>query len=239
MCNKCVQVSDLTVYIFIVIVLVAIIYSITDWMPITIAAIGGTIAAGIFWQSSSEHLESIIPVTNSTVLDDGIDKTLNINLDDDSFSEYKNISLSRDIDTMEQRRIDLDLTNPNQPIDNSDIVESASFKFSSNFQPNNSQGITSTSSAYHSGLTLGEREPNAASLKYTVPLNDAAYDLDESLARGQQHRSSINKRAIDGAVRSTKNVFQKVFTNELNENAEREWWSSESTDFETDYHPYY
>lgn len=199
----------------------------------------GAVAAGALLYTTmtpTEHLQEAVPVLNDT-------ETPEVDIDTDStrYSEYDNISLPRDIDSVEQRRIDLDLRGLNQSttIDNSDAVEDAVSRFSSTFQPSNSQGVTSTSSAELAGTTLGEPERQRLLLAYSVPFNDGAYDLDESLARGQQHRGTINKRAIDGAVRSTKNVFQRTLQNELDENEEREWWSAESTKFETDFHPYY
>lgn len=71
-----------------------------------------------------------------------------------------------------------------------------------------------------------------------VPLNDDAINMDDKLARGQTHRSEMNKRAIDGAVRATRNQFDKYFANELPENESREWWSHQADDNETDYKYY-
>jgi hypothetical protein len=121
-------------------------------------------------------------------------------------------------------------------IDNSDIIDAAIMRGSSLFLPNNSPGVTATSSAGMSAFTLGEHSHEVYNA--IQPINDAAYNVDQALARKQQHRSNINKKAVDGAVRSTKNLYQRLFQNELRENSEREWWNAESTDFETDFRSY-
>jgi hypothetical protein len=69
----------------------------------------------------------------------------------------------------------------------------------------------------------------------SVPLNENAINIDDKLSRGQMHRSLMNKRAIDGTVRATRNQFDKYFVNELDENEKREWWNHQADDVETDY----
>jgi hypothetical protein len=68
-----------------------------------------------------------------------------------------------------------------------------------------------------------------------LPLNDEAISIDDKLTRGQIHRSEMNKRAIDGAVRSTRDQFNKYFANELPEAEAAEWWNNQAEDAETDY----
>jgi hypothetical protein len=242
MCSSCAGNWDILVYLLIVLVFVVVIGNVADLdsgKTVLLALV--STAFVVYWQytyNSTEHLESPVIVDDKMIQPDGIQ---NYNYDDRKYSEYGNISMARDIDSMEQRSIDLVLPDDksNAGWDNSDLVEASIDKHSSNFQPDRAHGFSSTNSAYLSNMTLGEPNPLMPPTNYTVPLNDFAYDLDESLSRGQQYRASINKRAIDGAVRSTRNVFQKSFTNELDENEAREWWSAESTKFETDFRPYY
>lgn len=139
-----------------------------------------------------------------------------------------------EVDTIDQRITDI--IYPNDTMDNSDIVQGYLQKGSSIFQPGTAQGVTTTSSANHSNFTLAQ--PGMYN-QYSVPLNPRGYNADEALARKQQHRGNMNKRAIDGMVRSTRNVFQKYFTDELRENENREWWSAEAQPIETDFRPYY
>jgi len=186
-------------------------------------------------KNGAEHLESVEPA-----LGDVTQKNmLSLDIDNTRFSEYGNISLSDDIDSTYQRRSDLSFGDTSrEAIDNSDVVESALLRGSSLFLPNHSQGVTTTSSALSSSFTLGEPDPINGTLSYDTPMDDSAYNLDQALARKQQHRSSMNKRAIDGAVRSTKNLYKRTFKNELAENEAREWWSAEATDFESDFRSY-
>jgi hypothetical protein len=139
-----------------------------------------------------------------------------------------------EVDTIDQRITDI--IYPNDTMDNSDVVQGYLQKGSSIFQPGTAQGVTTTSSANHSNFTLAQ--PGMYN-QYSVPLNPRGYNADEALARKQQHRGNMNKRAIDGMVRSTRNVFQKYFTDELRENENREWWSAEAQPIETDFRPYY
>lgn len=164
---------------------------------------------------SQEHLEEPIRLDNKAV-------------------DMAPTELPPEVDTINQR-----ITNiiyPNDTLDNSDAVQNYLQKGSSIFQPGTAQGVTTTSSANHSNFTLAQ--PGMYN-QYSVPLNPRGYNADEALARKQQHRGNMNKRAIDGMVRSTRNVFQKYFTDELKENENREWWSAEAQPIETDFHPYY
>lgn len=195
------------------------------WFQILIIAI--PILGLLIYSRKKEKLEEPVEITTSTNVSLGGQNQLNFDTDDRSYSEYRNISTTADIDPLLQRRADLIIPSDNT-IDNSDIVQNVLMMGSSTFLPNNAQGISTTSSAYHSNFTLGEPDPHIKNLAYTVPLNDPGLNLDQALARKQQHRGSMNKRSIDGNVRNTKNVFQRNFINELDENEEREWWSAEA-----------
>lgn len=57
--------------------------------------------------------------------------------------------------------------------------------------------------------------------------NAEAFDNDDALSRRQEFRSGINKRAVDGMSRNTRNVFDKHFLAELAENDYEPWWGKE------------
>jgi hypothetical protein len=240
MCSNCKQQSQYKVGLLIVILLLALyLYSTGvrgEWILI------GSLAAAyivMIMFKGGEHLTNPDALYGETAIEG---TPLSIDTDDRRFSEFGNISLIDDIDSTHQRRADLII--PSTPdveedLDNGDMVGASMLKHSSLFLPNNAQGVTPTSSAYMSSFTLGEPDPGTASIQYSVPLDDSGFNLDQALARGQQHRASINKRAIDGAVRATKNLYKRVFGNELAEHEEREWWGAQSTTFETDFRPYY
>lgn len=165
----------------------------------------------------------------------------NINIDDLEQSDYNNISTHDDIDSMRQR-----ILNPISPgtpisgeIDNSDVVAQVVQRGNTVFQPNGI-GVTPTISAEMSKFSLG----GPSGIPYLD--DDTPYDipqvnvnsLDETIARKQAHTALNNKKAIDGHVRSTRNIYQKYFTNELNENSDREWWGNNGTSLETDFSTY-
>jgi hypothetical protein len=187
-----------------------------------------------------ENLEEPSKVTTNISDDsDFSGSSFAFDTDDSEFSAYGNIRTSNDIDSMTQRQTALDWAQASgvadNELDNSDLVEDFMNKGSSIFQPNTAQGVTSTKSAYHSNFTL--HEPGLA-MQYSTPVNSRGYTADEGLSRLQQHRSSVNKRAIDGAVRTTRNRFAKFFRNELDETEKRVWYSAEASDIETDFRPY-
>jgi hypothetical protein len=183
---------------------------------LTILVIGLFLYNGYLLNSSGEeHLEEPVRLTNKAVL-------------------MAPTETPPEVDGMDQRKTDI--IYENSALDNSDMIQDYIQKGSSIFQPGTAQGVTTTSSAQHSNFTLAQP---GMYMEYSVPINGRGYNADEALARKQQHRSSMNKRAIDGAVRSTRNIYQKYFTDELNENEEREWWTAEAQPIETDFRPYY
>lgn len=249
------------VFLFIVLVFLILIKNPSEsikWMRIVIGVALLGLTAKLAW-SQIENMEEPTKVVNSVTNAQGEDFTFD--MDDTEFSPYGNIKTSSDIDSMMQRNTNMDYIGYNdvgdggeirvidnsgeirvidnsgeiRVIDNSDLIEDFMQKSSSIFQPNTAQGVTATSSAYHSNFTL--HEPGMF-LQYSTPINSRGYTADEGMSRLQQHRSSINKRAIDGAVRTTKNRFAKFFANELDENEKRVWYSAEAADIETDFRPY-
>lgn len=57
--------------------------------------------------------------------------------------------------------------------------------------------------------------------------NAEALDNDDGLARRQEFRGSLNKRAVEGMSRNTRNIFDKSFTAELAEEQSHPWWGGE------------
>ena len=117
----------------------------------------------------------------------------------------------------------------NSELDNTDVVMQ-SIAPNALFQPIN-QGVSATSNAQLSNFTMGEP---GYSIMAEAPQTNLA-SADELVARKQQHNLGLSRRAIDGAVRSTRNKFDKYFQNELTENEGRVWWSSEASEADTDF----
>lgn len=224
------------VFLIIVLIFVGIIGGESQTVNVIIALIiaaAGFYFLGVGKPNASEHMEEPKEITTNVATADG---QMLIDTADDDLSPYGNITLSGDVDTLFQRKTTLDMTNVKpDDLDNSDMVQIAMQRGSSIFQPNTAQGTTASQAGYHSNFKLGQP---GMYMEYSVPINPRGYTADEALARLQQHRSEINKKAIDGAVRNTRNVFEKYFVNELKENEDREWWSAEAQPMETDFRPY-
>lgn len=67
--------------------------------------------------------------------------------------------------------------------------------------------------------------------------NAESFDNDDGLAKRQEYRSSINKRAVEGASRTTRSIFDKHFAAELAEEQSHPWWGGEHQ-AEKDYRAY-
>ena len=52
-------------------------------------------------------------------------------------------------------------------------------------------------------------------------------NMDELIIDRMNIHNHRAKEALDGRARVTKNLYQKYFTNELDENENREWWSTD------------
>jgi len=199
------------------------------------------IAYSSFGNEIAKKLEDFIPVSGDPVipLANGED-ILNIDSDDLGYSGYDNISLAGDIDSLQQRTIGLDFSNNNTGIDNADLVDQIVSRGDTIFQPAHGIGVSNTTTAGMSSFTLAG--PSGLPFfddmsSYDSPTN-GQINIDEKLAIAQQHRGAITKKAIEGYVRSTRNLYQKYFTNELNENSNREWWDdSADENLETDFGP--
>lgn len=209
--------------------------------PITVMGLvtvcGLVIVGCLFGDSQTEHLTENAgsEVETSTVSEEGISE-----IDDDRFySKYQNVDML-DLDSMLQRPYNINFAkgasgDKSGVIDNSAAIEEAISRGNTVFQPS-MQGVSVTSSAMLSNFNMAEPGPIP---DYAIPLNNRATSVDESLARKMQHRGAMNKKAIDGAVRTTKNKFVKLFQNELDENEKQDWWSAQANEIETDFLPPY
>lgn len=151
-----------------------------------------------------------------------------------------NIAFNRDYDLMTgaplnqidprlQRQWGMPIGEDNSYIDNSDVVEQSISGGDSVFQPM-MQGTSATSAGQLGNFAMGRP---GKSVLHDIPQTNLA-SADELIARKQAHNLDLSRRALEGAVRSTRNKFDKYFQNELAECEELVWWSAEaSTD--TDY----
>lgn len=147
--------------------------------------------------------------------------------DNYEISKYNNISTSEDIDMTKQEEAPMPRLFLDNTIDNSDVIEMAITKGTTLFQPNG------TGFSPLKGIADIPKHFN----DYDIPLS-GQQNVDEMLSRKQQQRAATNKRALDGAVRATKELYNKYFQEELDENEKRVWYSSEAQDIETDWNPY-
>jgi hypothetical protein len=54
-------------------------------------------------------------------------------------------------------------------------------------------------------------------------------NVDEQIARKSQHRGQLNRRAIDGNVRGTRQTYDKIYQRELDSNENRVWWETDNS----------
>ena len=149
---------------------------------------------------------------------------------DENFDKYGNINLDKDVDTLQQRNY-IPIEKNNSTINNNGVIDRAIYGYITEHTPNE-PGISNSSSATMTNFYLGQpAETEFIRESYDV----RAIDADEALSRKQQHRSDMNRKAIEGKVRSTKNLYNKYFADELDQNEKRDWWSSEADDYETSF----
>lgn len=169
---------------------------------------------------------------------------LDANLEDRDLSQYGNISHMFDVSKLDNMGADgqtvRDYEGAVTKWDNSDVVESVMERGAGEHQPMEarSNDFYDVSDIHADKMfTIDEASSGKDALysESTVVLSDAGLNADEKLARRQKHRGDINKKATDGRVRSTANLFRKFFQNELDENEKRVWWSAESRDVDTDF----
>lgn len=143
---------------------------------------------------------------------------------DYSLNKYGNISIS-DIDMTRQQRFTS--FKKSNFIDNSDVIEEVLSGGSSLFQPNGG-GYSPVNAVY--------RQPKKFN-SYLTPLT-GSQNVDELLARKMQQRGTMNYQSMTGTARVNKDIYQKYYFEELNENQHKNWFSSGSYDLETDWQPY-
>lgn len=169
----------------------------------------------------------------------GVKGNLQFDDQDHALSKYGNIS--RNFDVAPVGQTDRDYNFPNDELDNGDVVTQFLTGGANTYVPGevksaNYYSVHDLAYPKHPGQEMGA----GSDLLYGngVPLNERAINMDDKLSRGQKHIAQINKRAIDGAVRATRNQFDKYFANELDEAEKREWWGGQAEDNETDYKYY-
>lgn len=229
----------LLLFAFVILIYLVVLYG-SDYptAAISMAGVSMLIIGHFLLGRSQEHLTENVGGAVETDLVKGSTPLAD---EDQYVGPYQNIRTG-DLDNMLQRNYSVDFAKnpdgtyqPSAEIDNSDAVEEAISRGNTVFQPS-MQGVSATSSAMLSSFNMAEPGPMP---DYTIPINNRATSVDESISRKQQHRGGINKKAIDGAVRNTKNVYQRCFLNELDENEHKKWWSAEAEDVETDFRPPY
>lgn len=233
---------------FIILIYLVVVFGADYPMAITgLVTVCGLMVMSCIFGSQKEHMTENAgsAVDTDTIRQDGDSEVSQID-DDRFYGKYQNVDML-DMDSMLQRPYNLNLGKDAGPgdgtgmgagsnvIDNSAAVEEAISRGNTVFQPS-AQGVSTTSSAMLSNFNLAEPGPIP---DFSIPLNNRATSVDESLARKMQHRGAMNKKAIDGAVRTTKNKFQQLFRNELDENEGQNWWSAQAQDIETDFLPPY
>ncbi len=163
---------------------------------------------------------------------------LNMDDQDRHLSKQGNISWEDDAGPVTQT--DRDILMESNDFDNSDIVSAYTEGASQTHVP-----LEGSSSDFHSvhqlaypkhpGYETGDGPTDLMYSEYQVPLSDRAINMDDKIARKQHHRADMNKKAIDGAVRATRDQFKRFFSNELAEADAEPWWEGGDTDKETDF----
>jgi len=135
------------------------------------------------------------------------------------FEDQPNISFAGDIDTTKQQFYRPLRSIPGE-IDNEDVINNALHRYGQTYYTNNNAPSSANpSDDFHVHSNMYDQSHG--------------YNMDEQLSRFNAHRQTLNKRAIDGTVRTTKNRFAKYFAGELAESENREWWNNESRDYAT------
>ncbi len=159
-------------------------------------------------------------VEPSSVPDDSIS-------DDIELSQYGNLSNTA-IDYMGQTDVK-NLSFPkSDAIDNSDIFETV-FSGAAMYTPAEAYSRDYYNVKDREWYTKHFQKPEDlyTSPEYTIPFNPGGTDADSALTRRQLTRGEMNKKAIDGAVRATRALNERIYTHELAENYERQWWTHE------------
>jgi hypothetical protein len=156
-----------------------------------------------------------------------------IGWDNENYDKYGNIKTEKNVDTFDQRTFVPIEPSMGTNIDNQDVVNRAIRGQISPHTPLE-RGVSPSSSATMTNFYLGDKHSNINPI-IREPYEVKALDMDEILARKQQHAGDKNRKALDGKIRSTKNIYQRFFADECDQNEKRVWWSAEADDYETDY----
>jgi len=160
---------------------------------------------------------------NEHLTDNTTSDVLNADINNYRLSKFGNIITSQDVDMTKQ---EVDVDGEDNSLDNEDTID---------------QVITRGTSLFHSKPDSFSPTVNHNSFdmkkKYNIGLT-GKQDVDEMLARKQSQRGALNRDAMTGAARHTANTYKNSFTDELDENEQRVWWSSEAQPLETDWTPY-
>lgn len=190
-------------------------------------------------QTDTNDLSAMDTSTNANGLEADV---LESNLRDRDISSYDNISHMNDVYHLDNMGTDgqtiRDYKGKNSKWNNADMIESVMERGSSMHQPLEARSADFYDvNDIHAKTKLYDMDDPKKGLysESTVIFNDRAFDMDERLARKQKHRGEINKKATDGRVRATANLYKKYFTDELDENEKRVWWSNEAKEIDTDF----
>lgn len=157
-----------------------------------------------------------------------ISNTDDFDKDDTNLSAYGNISKDT-VDYLGQdstKDLNFKKISPDT-FDNSQLFDNM-MNQSSMFTPNEAHSRDYQNVKDRSWYSKFFQQPQNINVEgITIPINERGVNADDSLTRRQIARGDINKNALDGAVRATKNLFNRLYTHELAENYAREWWSGE------------
>jgi Ca2+/Na+ antiporter len=156
------------------------------------------------------------------------DNELPTNFDDTSLSKYNNISKDFDVDYLGQDETkSLIPSKQSNEIDNSEVFDNI-LNQSSMFSPNEAHSRDYYNVEDRAWYSKHFQQPQNITVEgLTIPINERGVNADDSLTRRQITRGEINKKATDGRVRATKNLFQRFFKNEQAESYATEWWGGE------------
>lgn len=163
------------------------------------------------------------------------DGSLNMNLQDTEHSNYGNMSKNFDVDYIGQNshsRMNFPTQESDNRIDNSDVFDDLFNNGSSTHVPleADSRGFHNVKDRTWYMNHFQDPQNITAYAEHSTPRNDRAINADDMLTRRQLHIGDINKKAIDGAVRGTRQQFEHLYTHELAENYARDWWDGEGDD---------
>jgi len=186
----------------------------------------------------TEHLINMDEQTELRNADNNVSDSELVESADRNLNIHGNISHDWDVDPLGQEPIkDLSFSISDK-IDNSSTVNSVINNYSRMHRPQEavSKDWYNVKDRQNYTTPFSLPENHLLYSGYSIQINDRAVNADDALARKQLHRGDINKKAIDGRVRATRDLYQKYFTDELIENEEREWWDG-TEGMETDWRP--